>query len=84
MSTLQIPLVLSQDYTPLTWWNAPLAHSYVALVHIMAYLTRRPGTYALRLFLLPLVIIATIRCTVQYRIEDPMYGCYNSLRSTLR
>ncbi|KAI9064269.1 hypothetical protein FKP32DRAFT_615882 [Trametes sanguinea] len=68
------------DYTPLTWRNNLLASSCLIPYFTMAYLTRRPGTYALRLCLLPLSILMIVRCTTHYRIEDPTYGWYNWLR----
>ncbi|KAH9901230.1 hypothetical protein C8Q73DRAFT_235552 [Cubamyces lactineus] len=49
----------------------------------MAYLTRRPGTYFLRLLLLPLTILLIIRCTTHYRIEDPVFGWYNWIRGLM-
>ncbi|KAI8998789.1 hypothetical protein BD414DRAFT_133926 [Trametes punicea] len=67
-------------YVPLTWGNALFAHSYLLPYIVMAYLTRRPGTYAVRLLLLPLTVLTIIRCTVHYHIDDPVYGWYNWLR----
>ncbi|KAI0831140.1 hypothetical protein BC628DRAFT_1352498 [Trametes gibbosa] len=49
----------------------------------MAYLTRRPGTHALRLALLPPSIILTLWCTVGYHIEDPAYGWFNWSRGLM-
>ncbi|KAI0361930.1 hypothetical protein OH77DRAFT_1389701 [Trametes cingulata] len=65
---------------PLTWRNTPQAHAYILLYFFMAYLTRRPRTYAFRLFLLPLAVLVILHCTVQYRIMNPLYGWYNWLR----
>lgn len=63
--------------TPLTWRNAARAHLYFLPYFFLAYLTRRPRTFTLRLCLLPLVVLLIYHCTVQYRFENPIYGWYN-------
>ncbi|KAI0670537.1 hypothetical protein C8Q78DRAFT_1191645 [Trametes maxima] len=66
--------------TPLTWGNIPSAHWYLLPYFLMAFLTRRPRTMPFRLLLLPFAISVILRCTFQYRIENPVYGWYNWLR----
>ncbi|KAI0336368.1 hypothetical protein GY45DRAFT_1393759 [Cubamyces sp. BRFM 1775] len=68
------------DYTPLTWRTIPRANIWLVAYFVMAYLTRRPGTYLLRLLLLPLTILLIIQCTTHYRIENPVFGWYNWIR----
>ncbi|KAI0374728.1 hypothetical protein BV20DRAFT_960878 [Pilatotrama ljubarskyi] len=74
------PAFTAPQPIPLKWKNTPQAHAYILLYFFMAYLTRRPKTHAFRLALLPLIILAILYCTVQYRIENPLYGWYNWLR----
>lgn len=83
LNVLRGASTIDPEYIPLTVWNAPLAHIHIVPYTLLAYLTRRSGTYVYRLLLLPLVVLAIIKCTVRYRIEDPAYGCYNGLRGKL-
>lgn len=43
----------------------------------MAYLSRRPDTFYLRLFLLPLVICVTLGIYFRFMYADPELNVYN-------
>ncbi|KAJ7095791.1 hypothetical protein B0H15DRAFT_880455, partial [Mycena belliarum] len=62
---------------PLTWSNAPtLLASFLPFV-FLAYLARRPGTYHLRLLLLPTVIAANLTTGFRYMFTIPELSVYN-------
>lgn len=74
----------AQDRLPVTWTNAHHAFAYMAPVALMTYLVRRRDTRALRLALLPLVIVMAIRCTFGYANDTrPETFLLNWLRGTL-
>ncbi|KAJ7695649.1 hypothetical protein B0H17DRAFT_1158801 [Mycena rosella] len=62
---------------PLTWNNAPtLLASFLPFV-FLAYLARRPGTYQMRLLLLPTVIVANLTTGFRYMFTIPELNVYN-------
>ncbi|KAJ7134718.1 hypothetical protein C8R44DRAFT_870321 [Mycena epipterygia] len=62
---------------PLTWDRAPaLLASFLPFV-FLAYLARRPGTYHIRLLLLPTVIVATLTTGFRYMWTIPELNVYN-------
>ncbi|RPD79914.1 hypothetical protein L226DRAFT_184876 [Lentinus tigrinus ALCF2SS1-7] len=83
MTTFPSWLRGEQHITPLTWQNVALAHAYLPLYFFLAYLTRRPRTHRLRIFLLPVVVAVILRCTLRYRIMEETWGWYNWMRGLL-
>ncbi|KAJ7761576.1 hypothetical protein DFH07DRAFT_867715 [Mycena maculata] len=62
---------------PITWLSAPvLLASYLPFV-FLAYLARRPGTYEIRLLLLPTVLVATLTTGFRYMFTIPELNVYN-------
>ncbi|KAJ7212020.1 hypothetical protein GGX14DRAFT_621323, partial [Mycena pura] len=66
-----------QHRVALTWRNAPeLLSLYLPFV-FLAYLARRPGTSAIRLLLLPCVIVSILMTGFRYRWTIPELNVYN-------
>ncbi|KAH8103030.1 hypothetical protein BXZ70DRAFT_767554 [Cristinia sonorae] len=57
---------LPQDRITLTWNNAHYASVHMLPVAMLAYLVRRRNTELLRLALLPLTVMMSVRCTFGY------------------
>ncbi|KAJ7505237.1 hypothetical protein B0H11DRAFT_2339293 [Mycena galericulata] len=72
-----------QHRIPITWRTAPaLLASYLPFV-FLAYLARRPGTYAIRLLLLPTVLVATLYGGFRHMFVIPELNVYNWGKSLL-
>ncbi|KAJ7675720.1 hypothetical protein DFH06DRAFT_1317873 [Mycena polygramma] len=69
--------------TPLTWSNAPIVLSLFLPFVFLAYLARRPGTYHIRLLLLPTVIACTLSTGYGFRWTIPELNVYNWAMSLL-
>ena len=62
---------------PLTWYNAPYPIAcYIPFLYL-AYLARRPGTYRLRLSLLPVVICALVTAASRFVWVGPSLNTFN-------
>ena len=72
-----------------TLWGRTTPFSRSSLPHVlapaipyflMAYLTRRPGTYMYRLLLLPVAIMTYVRATTKYPVGDVYAGWFGWAR----
>lgn len=61
----------------ITWKNYPITIAYLVPLTILAYLVRRPNTYALRLSLLPVVVLLAIHGGFGYMWAKPELDSYN-------
>ncbi len=85
--TLDAFLSLSRELVPtpqnrvlLTWATAPYAFGYVLPFLFIGFLSRRKDTYLIRLSLLPVILVLTIRGTFVYGGTDDVYSFYTWLR----
>ncbi|KAJ6585085.1 hypothetical protein B0H19DRAFT_409896 [Mycena capillaripes] len=62
---------------PLTWINAPAVLACFLPFVFLAYLARRPGTYYIRLLVLPTVIVSTLSAGFRYKWTIPELNVYN-------
>lgn len=66
-----------QDRTPVTWNALPYAVASCIPFVFMAYLSRRPDTYLIRLLLLPTVITAILGTAYRFVWTVPQLNVYN-------
>ncbi|THH20116.1 hypothetical protein EW146_g1211 [Bondarzewia mesenterica] len=66
-----------KDRVVMTWQIIPHTLSYFIPFAFMAYLARRPGTYTIRLLMLPSLISLTLHCAFGYTWQDPRLNVYN-------
>ncbi|EGN98307.1 hypothetical protein SERLA73DRAFT_183248 [Serpula lacrymans var. lacrymans S7.3] len=65
------------ERTPITNKHIPYAIiPFIPFVY-MAYLARRPGTYVVRLLLLPLVLVVTLGTSYRFMWTEPRLNVYN-------
>ena len=65
------------DRTPYSWKCAPYFVSTLLAFLFLAYLTRRPDTYLIRLLITPLVIQGIVFCAYNYVWTTPQLNVYN-------
>ncbi|KAH6908007.1 hypothetical protein BKA70DRAFT_1222827 [Coprinopsis sp. MPI-PUGE-AT-0042] len=72
-----------RDRVPLTWDVAVVPLACYAPVLLLAYLSRRPGTYTARILLLPSVITLVLCAAWRYKWMQPELNVYNWGQSLL-
>ncbi|KAH0586223.1 hypothetical protein J132_08803 [Termitomyces sp. J132] len=66
-----------KDRIPITWQTIPLPFLYHLPFFLLAYLARRPDTYLIRLFLLPLTIGGVVAAAYRFVWTPPEFNVYN-------
>ncbi|KAF8312930.1 hypothetical protein DL93DRAFT_1210928 [Clavulina sp. PMI_390] len=74
---LRLIVPLPQHKTPITWSVAPIMYSPVVFWLFMAYLSRRRGTWPLRLAIAPFACVLTLHVTFGYHFPDPPLHTFN-------